>query len=144
LKPWIGVDLDGTLAKYEKFIAPDHIGEPIPAMVERVKAWLKEGKDVKIFTARVADPVAFNIARTAILEWCYKHIGQILEVTATKDYGMVELWDDRCIQVIPDTGQTSAEVSYRMGYQAGMAKGYDRGYRSAVETESRFPRGEGE
>ena len=50
---WIGVDLDGTLAEYNGWQGPANIGAPIPAMVERVKAWLEEGRDVRIFTARV-------------------------------------------------------------------------------------------
>ena len=50
---WIGVDLDGTLAYYDQWRGALHIGEPIPVMLERVKRWLDEGKDVRIFTARV-------------------------------------------------------------------------------------------
>ena len=50
-KGWIGVDLDGTLAVYYDW---EIIGDPIPLMVERVQQWLKEGKHVKIFTARVS------------------------------------------------------------------------------------------
>jgi hypothetical protein len=99
---WIGVDLDGTLAEYDGWKGAGHIGAPIPLMVDRVKRWLAEGRLVKIFTARVwdAEPV---IAKT-ISDWCEKHIGQRLEVTCTKDYGMVELWDDRAVQVVPNTG----------------------------------------
>ena len=41
---WIGVDLDGTLAHYKGWKGRDHIGEPIPAMMQRVKQWLEEGK----------------------------------------------------------------------------------------------------
>ena len=44
---WIGVDLDGTLAYYDYWRGPEHIGEPIPAMLERVQRWLAEGKDVR-------------------------------------------------------------------------------------------------
>jgi hypothetical protein len=32
---WIGVDLDGTLAFYDEWIGPEHIGAPIPGMVDR-------------------------------------------------------------------------------------------------------------
>ena len=53
---WIGVDLDGTLARYEQYEGPMSIGEPIPEMVDRVKAWLAAGREVRIFTARVSDP----------------------------------------------------------------------------------------
>lgn len=109
---WIGVDLDGTLAVYDGFKGPDVIGEPIPRMVERVKEWLAQGQYVKIMTARVyrqhnAD--VFQTSQTdlailAIQAWCEQHIGQRLEVTCIKDYQMIELWDDRAVQVIPNTG----------------------------------------
>lgn len=100
---WIGVDLDGTLARYEGWKGPEHVGAPIPQMVDRVKRWLTEGKQVKIFTARVCngDPRG---TREVIEQWCFEHIGCVLPVTNEKDYGMTELWDDRCVQVIPNTG----------------------------------------
>lgn len=103
---WIGVDLDGTLAFYEHWVDELHIGHPIPVMVERVKRWLKEGKTVKIFTARVSDHPHRDIApvKAAIENWCVEHIGQVLEITNEKDYGMIECWDDRCVQVEPNTG----------------------------------------
>ena len=113
---WIGVDLDATLAYYDGFKGPEHIGDPVPAMVERVKKWLAEGREVRIFTARVGctdlinkdgtrDNAAFAAqARTAIEAWSLKHIGVKLPVTAVKDFGMVALWDDRCVQVQPNTG----------------------------------------
>jgi len=102
-KGWIGVDLDGTLARYDRGKRPLGIGEPIPAMVERVKRWLAEGKyDVRVFTARVAseDPQI----RRAVEDWCEKHVGVRLQVTNVKDYEMVELWDDRAVQVRTNTG----------------------------------------
>jgi len=57
---WIGVDLDGTLAYYDEWRGLYHIGEPIPAMVDRVKRWLAEGRDVRIFTARVSGNIAVD------------------------------------------------------------------------------------
>lgn len=46
------MDLDGTLAEYHGWNGG--IGKPIPGMVRRVKAWLAEGLEVRIFTARVS------------------------------------------------------------------------------------------
>jgi hypothetical protein len=100
---WIGVDLDGTLAMYDGFKGPDHIGAPIAKMVNRVKAWLAQGREVRIFTARVCYGDKQN-CRPAIEAWCVQHIGVVLPVTNEKDYGMIELWDDRCVQVMPNTG----------------------------------------
>lgn len=105
-KEWIGVDLDGTLAKYTVFKGADHIGEPVPKMVERVKRWLSNGKKVKIFTARV-NPKQEGYAKsvTAIKKWCKEHIGKELEITYKKDQYMIELWDDRAVRVKKNTGQ---------------------------------------
>ena len=101
---WIGVDLDGTLAHYDGWVRPDHIGAPIPLMVQRVKHWLKQGQLVKIFTARVANPDQAPIARSAIESWCETYLGQKLEVTCCKDLSMIALYDDRCIRVEHNTG----------------------------------------
>jgi hypothetical protein len=109
---WIGVDLDGTLAIYNGWRGPDVIGEPIPDMVERVKGWLAEGRAVRILTARVWAPNDdadrqrdAALALLCIQSWCSQHLGQVLPVTCVKDYGMIELWDDRAVQVIPNTGE---------------------------------------
>jgi translation initiation factor 2 alpha subunit (eIF-2alpha) len=109
---WIGVDLDGTLARYSGWQGELHIGEPVPAMVQRVKHWLDAGRHVKIFTARVWDgaknldgsPRDITPVRQAIESWCEQHLGEKLEVTCTKDYGMIALYDDRAFHVIPNTG----------------------------------------
>lgn len=121
MSPWIGVDLDGTLAEYNGWVAPDQIGKPIPRMVELVKRWLDEGKDVRIFTARVgviegdsnATPEIVALVRPAIDKWCQEVFGRTLPITCTKDYGMVELYDDRCKQVIPNTGLLVEDFYFR-------------------------------
>lgn len=108
---WIGVDLDGTLAHYDGWQGVDNIGAPIPLMVERVKRWLREGKTVKIFTARMHGhgapliPSGFADVVTPIQNWCRQHIGQVLEVTNVKDFSMLELWDDRAYRVEINTGR---------------------------------------
>ena len=101
-KGWIGVDLDGTLAHYDGWKGTDHIGAPVPRMVERVHQWLSEGYEVRIMTARAcrADEHEIRI----IQDWAEEHIGFRLAVTNCKDYAMVQLWDDRAVQVIPNTG----------------------------------------
>ena len=103
--------MDGTLAEYHGWQGTTHIGPPIPKMVARVREWLAAGKLVKVFTARVGpqpDDVDVLAIREAIQKWCLEHIGQVLPVTATKDFGMVQLWDDRCVQVVPNTGEEAA------------------------------------
>lgn len=99
---WIGVDLDGTLAHYDGWRGIKHIGAPVPAMLERVKAWRAKDREVRIFTARAfADD---GQAAAYIKAWCLEHIGEELPVTCIKDFGMVELWDDRAVQVEINTG----------------------------------------
>jgi hypothetical protein len=116
---WIGVDLDGTVAIYTSWKRWDSIGEPIPKMVARIKAWLAEGIKVKIFTARVgletdtckiSGETFTKEAMTAVVQrWTLKHIGKRLKVTATKDFAMRELWDDRAVQVVANTGNTISD-----------------------------------
>lgn len=105
--PYYAVDLDGTLAEYHGWTeSVTEIGNPIPSMVERVKIWIASGQQVKIFTARVDgdDLEELNQIVCAIQLWCKKHIGVILPVTNVKTYAMIQLWDDRCVQVTTNTG----------------------------------------
>ncbi len=102
---WIGVDLDGTLAFYDGWKGATNIGEPIPKMMDRVRAWMEKGRKVKILTARVAPGKGDEQqCRDAIEVWLEKHGLVELEVTHAKDHKMIELWDDRVVQVIPNTG----------------------------------------
>jgi hypothetical protein len=104
---WIGVDLDGTLAHYDGWKGVTHVGEPIAPVVERVKRWIAEGRAVKVFTARIAEPdhLQRGLALVAIDAWCQRHLGVTLPVTNVKDFGMIELWDDRAVQVVANTGE---------------------------------------
>jgi hypothetical protein len=119
-KGWIGVDLDGTLAHWGRWVAFDDIGEPIEPMVDRVRDMIAEGFDVRIFTARVHTvglrwcPVRSRHytpedAVAAVQQWCLRHIGCMVPVTCVKDGEMIELWDDRAIQVVSNTGRTIYE-----------------------------------
>lgn len=108
---WIGVDLDGTLAFYDCWRSPHHIGEPVPAMAARVKRWVAQGREVRIFTARVSGPPdEVKTFRGVLANWLHRHGLPDLAVTNAKDYGMVELWDDRAVQVIPNTGRRADEA----------------------------------
>jgi hypothetical protein len=105
-KGWVAVDLDGTLAHYVKWTAPDEIGSPIPAMAERVRVWINEGKDVRIFTARGSiNDADRNLAYPAIRAWCKRFLGKELPITNVKDIHMIVLYDDRCVQVERNTGR---------------------------------------
>lgn len=95
---WYGVDLDGTLAKLNH--GSQSIGEPVPRMMERVKGWLAKGREVRIVTARASEPSLIP----EVEDWLKKHGLPRLIVTNEKDFEMIECWDDRAVQVIPDTG----------------------------------------
>jgi len=103
---WIGVDLDGTLAYHSDVSSIDEIGRPIIPMLNRVKQWLAEGIEVRIVTARAATPEPYLGPMVKQIEdWCETHIGVVLPVTCKKDYQMIQLWDDRAVQVVRNTGQ---------------------------------------
>jgi hypothetical protein len=74
-------------------------------MVERVQRWLKKGKTVKIFTARVHGDKSGKQEKM-IKEWCKEHIGQELPVTNIKTQQMYQLWDDRAVAVQKNTGES--------------------------------------
>jgi hypothetical protein len=136
IKMWIGVDLDGTLAyadddaKWNRY----HIGDPIPAMAERVREALAAGERIKIFTARVGTGAGFSPVsgyedtqefadqqREMIQDWTEEHFGVRLEVTAQKDWAMKELWDDRAKEVVKNTGRFAIDfwkALFRDIYQA--------------------------
>lgn len=116
---WIGVDLDGTLAEYHGW--SDDIGAPITAMVDRVKAWLAEGRDVRIMTARGTGVNSqHNYAqRKKIRQWCEANLGQALVITHSKDQHMEALYDDRAVGVEKNTGRLMVHVAYKNGYDTG-------------------------
>ena len=142
-KGWYGFDLDGTLAKYDKWKGIDHIGEPVKPMVDLIKRMHAEGRVVKILTARVAPRANAEYkdrekcappdyvttadfsclsataktwvenmylyldtwgAREFIIDWCMKNLGFLPEITHEKDHLMLELYDDRVKQVVPNEG----------------------------------------
>lgn len=127
--PWIGVDFDGTLSHYDGWKGHSHFGKPIKRMVNRVKRWLAEGKAVKIFTARVAEGGEdAEKARRAIKTFCKIHFGRELDVTAVKDAGCTEIWDDRAHGVHENkgvqkhAGARSDFVTYHMARGHGASK----------------------
>ena len=100
--PWIGVDLDGTLAReISDSQDADAIGEPIEPMMQRVRQWLANGQAVKIFTARASVPRQIDLVK----QWLEENGLPDLEVTNAKDFRMIELWDDRAVQVTKNSGQ---------------------------------------
>jgi len=98
---WIGVDLDGTLAYTDPRFSMSVIGAPVPKMVNLVIQLSIEGFRVKIFTARASDAKQIPL----IHKWLKDNGLPEFEVTNIKDFEMIRLYDDRAIQVIPNTGE---------------------------------------
>lgn len=121
---WIGFDLDGTLARYDGWKGISHIGEPIGPMVDLIKKLHGQGRYVKIVTARVApqkledgtfgEPyitvpqgdggATRQYASQYIQDWCHFNLGFVPEIVYQKDRRMLELYDDRTKQAVPNTG----------------------------------------
>ncbi|HBA9511440.1 TPA: hypothetical protein J1413_001361 [Escherichia coli] len=105
---WIGVDFDGVLAVREPGQG-SRPGKPVQLMVERVKGWLRDGYDVRVFTARANDAQQVVLVK----KWLKDNGLGDLVVTCNKDEGLIELWDDRAVRVVRNTG---APCSSCVGY----------------------------
>ena len=102
-EPWIGVDLDGTLALYGEWHGIEHIGDPVPKVVWLVRKLMDKGYNVKVFTARVSNgPEAIPPIQT----WVKKHIGVDLDVTNVKTPGCILMIDDRATHCTFNSGHT--------------------------------------
>jgi len=103
--PWVGFDLDGTLAYYENWEGPENIGSPIPAMVDllykAIKIGKKQGFEVVIFTSRACIPEHI----TYIKGWLVQHGLPLLRITCVKDHGCRRIYDDRAIRVRTNKGE---------------------------------------
>lgn len=102
---WIGVDFDGALAHYDGFKGEDHFGAPVEAMVTRVRRWLRDGRDVRLFTARDPSP--------GLRRWMRDHLGEVLPITRVKDHQMQALWDDRAITTLRNQGEACCPEAVR-------------------------------
>lgn len=110
------VDLDGTLAVqywgddyYGGEYNPGKIGEPIPIMVDRIKAWWSIGDEVSIFTCRMnpTKPEYLQPFLDAFPGWCMNVFGAVLEVSAIKDPYADDFWDNKAVRVTTNTGMIS-------------------------------------
>jgi hypothetical protein len=105
---WYGFDVDGSIAQYDGWNMDGSIGAPIASMIRRMKHYIRQGRDVRIVTAR-ANPAGrdqgFHDEQITIInDWCFKHLGRALPICYEKDMHMILLFDDRAMQVIPNTG----------------------------------------
>lgn len=56
---WIGGDFDGVLANYSASQG-NALGKPVPTMVSRVKGWLQDKQEERIFNAHAGEPRNFQ------------------------------------------------------------------------------------
>ena len=99
-KPWVGVDLEGTLA----FETGTHesIGSPVPQMLDQIRKWMKyDHFEVKIITPRAQT----QQGQSEVYHWLKKHDLPPLSVTDQKDFFMIELWSTRAVQIASNTGR---------------------------------------
>ena len=105
-KPWVGVDLDGTLAEYHGWVSPTHIGEPVENIVNLVQHLMANGYEVKVFTARMATPWVHQqtMIRDAIKSWTKEHVGRELDSTCVKNPSCLAIFDDSAFSVEGNSG----------------------------------------
>lgn len=113
-KKWIGVDFDGTLAEEH---SNGRMGDPIAAMVARVKQWRDDGYEVRIFTARAHDPDQVKDIRG----WLRNNSLPDLPITNVKDPNLLELWDDKAVRVQHNQGKpcTGCKPDGKLSRQSG-------------------------
>lgn len=108
-KMHIAVDLDRTLAYYDNWRGPLHIGHPIPAMVRCVQDHLAKGDYVTVFSARIHDDEKTGITaeqvKKAIGDWTEANVGVRLDATNIKLHTFDRIYDDIAVQVVPNTGK---------------------------------------
>ena len=105
---WIGIDLDGTLATYQRWEGSDHFGDVLEPMKIRIQQWLDNQIEVRIFTARASQEK--NIA--PLQAWLVEQGLGELAVTNTKDYDLLQIWDDRAVEVEANTGNILTPKEY--------------------------------
>lgn len=105
---WIAVDLDGTLASYDPRHGIEQVGKALPDMISRVKQWLQAHYEVRVFTARAADETLI----APVQEWLGANGLPALAVTNQRDRHLLQIWDDRAIQVETNTGEVITPRQY--------------------------------
>lgn len=135
MNPWIGFDLDGTLAMWDAEAPITKIGPPVDRMVMKYKEHRALGHDARIVTARVAacgdsnasgvvDSQSFADEQRKLIEaWCLEHLGEVIPVTASKDFGMILLYDDRCVEIQTNTGLDQKDIYFGLGRKVGAQYG---------------------
>ena len=124
-KHWLGFDLDGVLAIYNKGQYPK-IGEPNIHWCMAFKQLRREGWECRIVTARVgwvvsagdkssnkhSHNIGINDQVTFIRKWVEINLGEDIVIQAHKDPWMGLLFDDRAIYCDRNGDTTSPELNW--------------------------------
>jgi hypothetical protein len=103
----IACDLDMTLAEYSGWKGKKTpIGKPIPSMLGKVRNALSAGNKVVIFTARAK--TSTDVAE--VKAWLKENGLPDLEVTNVKRPEFSEFWDDKAVEIVPNTGETARDL----------------------------------
>jgi len=105
---WIAIDFDGTLVRYDERYGTSRIGAAIESTVIRLQQWLDMGIEVRVFTARATAPELVP----PVQDWLEQHGLPRLAVTHRRDYDLMQVWDDRAIQVETNTGELLTPKQY--------------------------------
>lgn len=111
----IFVDFDATMAEYEHWQGHQHLGEPVPEMVQKINDALAKGSKIVVFTARVYPGDSWQEALEAtesyvfIASWCKQVFGSVFPITCLKTRWADEIWDDKGRGVVPNTGMFHEE-----------------------------------
>jgi hypothetical protein len=114
-KPRVCLDLDGVLAKYDKWRGIDHIGDPIPGALEFTKQLAKIA-EIVIFSSRCAQDVLEGSRitpgqlRIRVIEWLEKHKFPFADVyTGQGKPRAAAFIDDRAVACSPQNDKHAFE-----------------------------------
>jgi hypothetical protein len=108
-KAWWGFDIDKTAFVDEGGTRGGVIGEPIQGIIRRIKYFLRTGRNVCIVTARVHPSEPDAAAQRLLIQDTLdatlgKEMAIRIPIRCDKDRHMIDLYDDRAKQVIPNRG----------------------------------------
>ena len=111
-------DLDATLAEYLKEDSGNTpIGHVVIPMYEKIKWYQAHGIKCKLLTARAgfASEVPKIEAWLQYNDQFFPGLAK-LEISNVKSHKMLVLYDDRAVQIIPNTGMMVGSEKYIQGY----------------------------
>jgi hypothetical protein len=114
------VDLDGVLAKYDKWRGIDHFGEPIPGALEFMKK-LEKFAEITIFTSRCAQDVLEGSRitpgqlRVKVIEWLEKNEFPYTDVYIGQGKPRAAAFiDDRGVHCNPQKDKDAFDVALKL------------------------------